>query len=289
MPAGAGGTSDVGPAGGLGGFNLGGWDIYLGDIGNISSYGLPNFSAGYILSRIGSFIGDLDVSVGTGDLPFFQSGAGLSALDAPTGYYQDVADIEAIDRRDESPNEVNVAQVDNWFDFYELKNAGTPVIHTPSGTVWSGGVPGTPGVASTPPIVEDEGMGWISDVYGAVDEVVFGGALPGGYVAPNPVQNLGGVTGQVFAQAPVAMPGPVQAQIPPIPTGGPVIMSGSCDNNDPYKGYVWKKHCGQYRWIKQTRRRRKQLVTQTDLKGLAALKGVLGGGKAFEVWIATHS
>lgn len=40
---------------------------------------------------------------------------------------------------------------------------------------------------------------------------------------------------------------------------------------------------------KRRRRRRKRLATQSDLKDLAALKGILGQGKAFEVWIATHS
>lgn len=40
---------------------------------------------------------------------------------------------------------------------------------------------------------------------------------------------------------------------------------------------------------KKVRRRRKRLATPSDLKDLAALKGVLGGGEAFKVWIATHS
>jgi len=40
---------------------------------------------------------------------------------------------------------------------------------------------------------------------------------------------------------------------------------------------------------RKTRRRRKRLATPSDLKDLAALKGVLGGGEAFKVWIATHS
>jgi len=52
---------------------------------------------------------------------------------------------------------------------------------------------------------------------------------------------------------------------------------------------VYKYHCGEYKWVYPKRRRRKALATQSDLRGLAALKGVLGQGKAFEVWIATHS
>lgn len=52
-------------------------------------------------------------------------------------------------------------------------------------------------------------------------------------------------------------------------------------------GYVWNPDTG--KWQKKSRRRRKRLATQSDLKDLAALKGVLGSGEAFKVWIATHS
>ncbi len=37
------------------------------------------------------------------------------------------------------------------------------------------------------------------------------------------------------------------------------------------------------------RRRRKRLATVSDIRDLAALKSVLGGGEAFKTWIATHS
>lgn len=52
---------------------------------------------------------------------------------------------------------------------------------------------------------------------------------------------------------------------------------------------VYKKVCGQYKWVTPKRRRRKRLATQGDLKDLAALRGILGQGKAFETWIATRS
>jgi len=57
------------------------------------------------------------------------------------------------------------------------------------------------------------------------------------------------------------------------------------------KGYVWNPaaNCGAGKWQKKSRRRRKRLATMGDLKDLAALKGILGQGKAFEVWIATHA
>jgi len=51
---------------------------------------------------------------------------------------------------------------------------------------------------------------------------------------------------------------------------------------------VYKKVCGEYRWVTPKRRRRKRLATQSDLKDLAALKGILGNGEAFKTWIATH-
>lgn len=56
------------------------------------------------------------------------------------------------------------------------------------------------------------------------------------------------------------------------------------------KGMVWNPNanCGAGKWQRKSRRRRRRLATHGDLKDLAALKGVLGGGKAFETWIATH-
>jgi len=69
---------------------------------------------------------------------------------------------------------------------------------------------------------------------------------------------------------------------------GPGILTPSapaCGGASP----VYKKVCGEYKWVTPKRRRRKRLATQGDLKDLAALKGILGNGKAFEVWIATHS
>jgi hypothetical protein len=65
----------------------------------------------------------------------------------------------------------------------------------------------------------------------------------------------------------------------------PGAPDSSCGRGKP----VYKYHCGEYKWVYPKRRRRKALATQSDLRGLAALKGVLGQGKAFEVWIATHS
>lgn len=65
----------------------------------------------------------------------------------------------------------------------------------------------------------------------------------------------------------------------------PSAPAAACGGASP----VYKKVCGEYKWVQPKRRRRKRLATQGDLKDLAALKGILGNGKAFEVWIATHS
>lgn len=69
-----------------------------------------------------------------------------------------------------------------------------------------------------------------------------------------------------------------------IPEAPTMSGGGHCGGASP----VYKKVCGSYKWVTPKRRRRKRLATQSDLKDLAALKGILGNGKAFEVWIATH-
>jgi len=52
---------------------------------------------------------------------------------------------------------------------------------------------------------------------------------------------------------------------------------------------VWKYSCGGYRWVYPKRRRRRQLLTNSDAAGLAKLKGLVGVGKTMDAWIATHS
>ncbi len=52
---------------------------------------------------------------------------------------------------------------------------------------------------------------------------------------------------------------------------------------------VYKYSCGGYRWVYPKRRRRKQLLTNSDAAGLAKLKGLVGAGKTMDTWIATHS
>jgi hypothetical protein len=118
--------------------------------------------------------------------------------------------------------------------------------------------------------------------------------------------------GTQFIQTKYAQPAQLAAPVftPGVPAMGPAVAAGAataaaaaagvglpfvdvipgapdsrCGGGKP----VYKYHCGEYKWVFPKRRRRKALATQSDLRSLAALKGVLGQGKAFEVWIATHS
>ena len=52
--------------------------------------------------------------------------------------------------------------------------------------------------------------------------------------------------------------------------------------------YSWDEKTMTYVPKKKRKARRRQLVTKGDIKGLAALKGVVGTGKIMETWIATH-
>ena len=47
--------------------------------------------------------------------------------------------------------------------------------------------------------------------------------------------------------------------------------------------------CGAGKWIRRRRKRRKVLVTNSEIAGLAKLKGVVGSGQVMKEWIATHS
>lgn len=93
-----------------------------------------------------------------------------------------------------------------------------------------------------------------------------------------------------YPDDPGVSPAPAPAPTPsPSPApGGPMAPPTALD---PYKGLVWnpRANCGQGKWVRCRRKRRSRLATVSDIKDLAALKSVLGNGKAFETWIATHS
>ena len=86
-----------------------------------------------------------------------------------------------------------------------------------------------------------------------------------------------------------AMP-PVQTSPVLFPDIGSFLTGGDASTTTtqpPQRcGYLWNPDT--QKWVKKSRRRRKRLATQSDLKDLAALKGILGSGEAFKVWIATH-
>ena len=78
----------------------------------------------------------------------------------------------------------------------------------------------------------------------------------------------------------------------PTPMEGELLPAGAaamCDMAPENFYYGWNSASQTYVLKKKRRRRRKMLATPSDLKQLAALKGVLGQGKAFETWIATRS
>lgn len=64
----------------------------------------------------------------------------------------------------------------------------------------------------------------------------------------------------------------------------PDAPGGACD------AMVWnpRANCGAGKWQKRSRRRKKVLATNRDIKDLGALKSVLGPS-ALKTWIATHS
>lgn len=82
-------------------------------------------------------------------------------------------------------------------------------------------------------------------------------------------------TGESTVSTPVVTGGALPAPLPPV--------------MDTRRQYCLKMVNGNWKWVKKTKRRRKRLATATDIKDLSSLKGVLGNGKAFEIWIATHS
>lgn len=65
-----------------------------------------------------------------------------------------------------------------------------------------------------------------------------------------------------------------------------MLPEGVCKPSDIV--WAWDEKTMSYVAKKKRKARRRQLVTKGDIKGLAALKGVVGTGKIMETWIATH-
>lgn len=73
----------------------------------------------------------------------------------------------------------------------------------------------------------------------------------------------------------------------PVPTAQLTGGGMGCDSSGPKRVLGYLSPDGTF-CKKKSRRRRNRLATTSDIKDLASLKAVLGGGKAFETWIATH-
>jgi len=97
-------------------------------------------------------------------------------------------------------------------------------------------------------------------------------------VANQPTYGTGGMDGSVLPTTPVDAGIPFVDVIPEPP-------SDSCGGQ-----YLWKPATATCagKWIKRSRRRRRKLVTDSDIKGIAALRTV-GGPSLVKTWIATHS
>lgn len=126
-------------------------------------------------------------------------------------------------------------------------------------------------------------MADITDFFGAATSILtaYAGRPPQVNVIQGKTPGAGVVGGnggpQLMAEGPSGGPGQIYdcaTGPPPPPDCGP--------------SPVYKKVCGSYRWVYPKRRRRKQLLTKSDLSGLSSLIGLLGNGKGLQSWIATH-
>ncbi len=235
-----------------------------------------------------ALIDQLTISLGGGGL-FPQTSAEPSyrisemAEEPPT--LQEAALPPEGDRRDQAPvqGELPVIQATDWVDYWRLRELAS--VDPSMGEILA------PVTAVLDPIVptEEEPMGILGDIYTAADTVL-GGYLPN--IAGYGVDPGYGVSLPALAfAAPTTGPAPL-----PVPLGGggmvppppPSYGAMGCDPVDPYKGYVLKRHCGQWRWIKKKHRRRKQLFTQRDASQLSSLIGIAGKSVITKTWIASH-
>ncbi len=228
----------------------------------------------------------VDLSLGEGwfsRLPDITQSPGLPQLVSETGGVTKTTFPLQIDLRDKPPNESQLPVVPinpGWKyvagGMWERIDAPGIYYNDASKDAYDLGDPNAGAPTLFPAEVED--VGWITDIYDVVDTAA-GGWLPGGV----PIGSS--LPANLYTPTPTYPVATVTT--PTVPTGGVTMPTGCAD--DPMKGMVFKKVCGEYRWVKQKRRRRKALVSATDLKGLSSLKGILGQGKAFDIWIATHS
>lgn len=108
-------------------------------------------------------------------------------------------------------------------------------------------------------------LGQVGSVFGAV-----GGPL-------SPLQML---------NSPAVQSGPAVTRI--AGTGGPVNQTGCAPKAYTIETTVYPDGTTTSKTKCKTRKRRRRLATRSDISDLAALKSVLGGGKALDNWIATR-
>ncbi len=270
MPAGAGSGPTLDNTGGSGGRSGG--------------FGDPLYNSGLRIE-----LGWFGIPVGLGGIPYYIKIPSLSGLpelvQVPTPP-ETITTAPEIDRRDVTSDPEVIPDVIPFYategsltaqDVAELAALGSEVIWTTPGYA------GPVAQAAPAQIInsQEDDVGWFEDLYDQIDTGLGGwlpGGVPPGLPLPTPAFNtpVGGA-----APTPVPMP---PATVMPIAAPG-----AGCAPVDPMKGYVLKKYCGQWRWIKQKSSRRKRLATRSDIRDISALKGVLGNGKNLQAWIATHS
>jgi len=260
-------------------------------------YGGTWVSPSTVLNIPWSLIDQLTISLGGGGLfsqPINDPGWRISQVAEQPATLQEAALPPTGDRRDQPPIQgelpvVEVTQAADWFEYWELIALSLPVAPPI----------GQGGPVNPPSIIEEEAeepdMGILGDIYTVADTMA-GGWLPniGGYgVDPGygvslPALGMGGGVGGFPPGATMTgqpIPLPQGGMVPPPP---PSVGAIGCDPVDPYKGYVLKRHCGQWRWIKKKHRRRKQLFTQRDASQLSSLIGIAGKSVITKTWIASH-
>jgi len=263
-----------------------GWTGRLGPVGwggpqRVTSIGAPGIVADWIIASIGRPNVRIDFPVGQPGVAIPGTGIGVPPMvtTTRTGTTNDIP--PAIDRRDIPPEPPvipttgtpTVRTARDWFEYYELRDQGIAV-NPPTRTSRTAGV--APASLQTTPGGPEMDLGTL-----ATDLLRQAGTA---YIQ----REFGPTMGPPVGMQPAFL----DSVIPDIDLGvpGPGVFTPSapaaaCGGASP----VYKKVCGEYKWVQPKRRRRKRLATQGDLKDLAALKGILGNGKAFEVWIATHS
>jgi len=168
----------------------------------------------------------------------------------------------------------------NWFEYWDLKDAGVPVLPPVGQKLAPERVapplvpnPTIPNIINDliKPEAEDAPMDLgtvLTDLAGQYINAKFSPSIQTVEYSPFPASaittqadfNLGGIPG-----------------IEVIPESG--YTQGACWNP--------RAKCGQGAWVKR-RRRRRRLASASDIKDLTSLLSVFGNGKALQTWIATH-